>query len=581
MNFKPDEPPAPIAASAGLVERTIAYFKGHPKGFWFIFWGEFAERCSYYGMRAILAKYMADQLNLGQDNAAMYMSYFFAAVYFLPLLGGWIADNLFGKYWTIVGFSVPYILGHVILGIESFPFLLLALALLAMGSGIIKPNIPTLMGLTYDQQRPGQTKLRSDAFAIFYLAVNIGAAISMFAMPTLRSNYSYRIAFLFPAGLMMVAFAVFAAGKRYYAVEPPPRLRRPAGTAEVTETGTAAERWRVLGRLFGLFFLVMFFWAVFDQNSITWVYFTEACMDRHILGTHMDADHLQFLNAIFIMAILPPITLAVNYLQARGWRIRATDKMVAGFWITAACMGVMALAARLAGTADLRPGVVSGNDVTLTVGGPTPFQFQGQVKVTAAEPDLITIALEKRATGPADKAQIDRSAIRIEGAGLLKLVADGDERVRVEGPVRRIEHKPATGDMHVLSDGPATVTTAGKLDIGQRWFVAPENQVTVWWLVIAYIVLTVAEILISVTGLELAYAAAPQSMTGFVTACWLLTVSLANLLINAPITRLYTQMQPAAYFGMLTGIMVVVSIAFLFQARRFNRGQPATASPNP
>src|SRR5947209_13532186 len=93
------------------------FFRSHPIGFWFFFWGEFAERCSYYGMRAILARYMADQLALGQDNSAAYVSYFIAACYFLPLLGGWVADRFFGKYWTIVGFSLPYIIGQLLIGI--------------------------------------------------------------------------------------------------------------------------------------------------------------------------------------------------------------------------------------------------------------------------------------------------------------------------------------------------------------------------------------------------------------------------------------------------------------------------------
>src|SRR5690349_5923564 len=106
--------PAPVEGNP-----IARFFKSHPTGFWFFFWGEFAERCSYYGMRAILARYMADQLALGQDNAGTYNSFFIAACYFLPLLGGWVADKFFGKYWTIVGFSIPYILGHVILGVES------------------------------------------------------------------------------------------------------------------------------------------------------------------------------------------------------------------------------------------------------------------------------------------------------------------------------------------------------------------------------------------------------------------------------------------------------------------------------
>src|SRR5262249_6330176 len=159
-------------------------------------------------------------------------------------------------------FSVPYILGHVILGVESVPFLVVALSLLAMGSGVIKPNISALMGLTYDEQRPGQEKLRSDAFAMFYGAINVGAALSSFAMPAIRTSYGYQIAFLFPAGLMVVAFFIFAMGKRFYAVE---RISRREKTPE-----ERTAQWRVLRRISGVFAAVVFFWSVQDQSTSTW-----------------------------------------------------------------------------------------------------------------------------------------------------------------------------------------------------------------------------------------------------------------------------------------------------------------------
>ena len=72
----------------------------------------------------------------------------------------------------------------------------------------------------------------------------------------------------------------------------------------------------------------------------------------------------------------------------------------------------------------------------------------------------------------------------------------------------------------------------------------PAERVTVWWQVLAFLVITIAEVLISMTGLELAFVAAPQTMKSFVTACWLAVVFLANLLINAPITQLYPRMAP-------------------------------------
>jgi POT family proton-dependent oligopeptide transporter len=136
----------------------------HPVGFRFFFWGEFAERCSYYGMRAILALYMTEKLGVDKADAGTFMSLFIAACYFFPLVGGYVADNFLGKYWTIVLFSVPYVAAQFLVGIEDRYVVFGALVLLAMGSGVIKPNISTLMGMTYDQQRPGQEQLLTSAW---------------------------------------------------------------------------------------------------------------------------------------------------------------------------------------------------------------------------------------------------------------------------------------------------------------------------------------------------------------------------------------------------------------------------------
>jgi POT family proton-dependent oligopeptide transporter len=554
----------------------IHFFKSHPKGFWFFFWGEFAERCSYYGMKAILAKYMADKLALGQDNAGTYIAFFAAAVYFLPLLGGWIADRFFGKYWTIVGFSIPYIMGHVILGIESFTFMVIALVLLAMGSGVIKPNISTLMGLTYDQQRPGQTKLRSDAFAIFYFAINVGAAISQFAMPPIRTAHGYAIAFLFPAALMVVAFIIFAIGKKYYAIETVGR--RKELTAE-----EKSERLRVLGRVAGLFFLVMFFWAIFDQASSTWIFFAEACMDCSIFGKEVDPDQIQAFNPVFIMILLPPITLFLKYLDNRGIKVKATTKMLIGFLLTAGCMGIMALSAALAGTADQRPAILKGDELKLVVTQPGKvLTVEGKLTITVAgSGEAITVQRESRGTRDGRDVIIKENWKLIPGSGLLRLKAEDPAEPRmvvVEGDLKKFEQSLEDDKKEIRAEGSISAKVEGKMTVDQRWFVAPENKVTVWWQVFAYLVITIAEVLISVTGLELGYTAAPKSMTGFVTGMWLFTVGMGNLFINAPVTRLYPHIQPTMYFGMLAVAMLVVSAAFVVVARRFNQ-QPQPESP--
>jgi POT family proton-dependent oligopeptide transporter len=427
---------APLPVRRGL----LAFLASHPAGFWFIFWGEFAERCSYYGMRAILARYMSEQLGFGDADAGTYMSFFIAACYFLPLLGGFLADNFFGKYNIIVGFSLPYILGQLLLGIESPLFLAIALVLLAMGSGVIKPNISTLMGLTYDQQRPGQEQLRSTAFAMFYMAINIGAAISQYAIPQIRTGHSYWLAFLFPAMFMAVAFVIFAAGKKFYAKETIVRTHK--------SPEEKALQWQILARIGGLFLLVTFFWAIFDQSASTWIFFARDHMDLTVFGRVIDPEQVQALNPVLIVLLLPVLTFLWVWLDRRGLKVRPTDKMVIGFTLTAVCMAVMAW----------------------------------------------------------------------------------------------------TG-----------------------WQAMAGNRPNVGWQMVAYLFLTVAEILISVTGLELAFVAAPKSMKGFITGVWLSTVFVANLFINAPVTRLYTSMRPDVYFGLLAVTLVVVALAFVFVAKRFNR----------
>jgi hypothetical protein len=113
-------------------------------------------------------------------------------------------------------------------------------------------------------------------------------------------------------------------------------------------------------------------------------------------------------------------------------------------------------------------------------------------------------------------------------------------------------------------DKPSVTVEAGK-------YLEPSGRVSVWWMALAFFVITVAEVLISVTGLELAFVVAPPSMKGFITACWLLTVAIANWFINAPISDLYPKMHPGNYFLLLAGAGVLVALLFLPVSMMFNK----------
>jgi dipeptide/tripeptide permease len=470
-----------MGSPANADGEPVAVSTRHPLAFFFFFWGEFAERCSYYGMRAILFMYLTSVLTFTDNTATEIQSYFKAACYFLPLLGGYLADRFFGKYWTIVGFSVPYVLGHFILGIQTEVALFIALLLLAGGSGVIKPNISTLMGLTYDQQRPGQAALRSSAFLWFYFSVNVGAVISQFGLPKLRSylidqtgdlGYAYRIAFQFPAWLMVASLAIFAAGKRFYGKDK-------AGPLPDLSPEERRQRWEVLARLFGVFALMVFWWAIYEQNDNLWTAFARDHIDRNLLGEKVTLTTLSFLNPIFDLV----------------WRLFGGEF------------------------------------------APDGFQFINALLVIVLVP---IFAWSFRKLDP--EMTVFRPMRKILAGFLFQVAASG------------------------------VMAIAGVL-------ASEGTPVTAWWIVAGFALLTVGEILLYGTGLELSYAAAPANMKGFVTACFLVTNALGNL-INAQLSKLYgTHLNPAEFFALSAGIVFAAAVAFYFVGRRFDRGQAAVSEP--
>jgi dipeptide/tripeptide permease len=584
----------------------------HPKGFFFLFAGEFAERFSFYGMRAILPLYLADQMGFGEGQGGRYYTFFLAACYLLPLAGGYIADNFFGKYWTIVGFSIPYVIGQFLVGFENPYLLIISLALLAMGTGVIKPNISTLMGITYDQQRPGQEKLRSNAFQYFYMSINIGAACAQIIVPVVRDQTgSYLIAFMVPAVFMVIALAIFAAGKKYYGTEVIDRNRAPDPPEQTV------AKMRVLGQVALLFALVSFFWAVFDQSSYTWVFFAKTYMDLNILGYSLAPDSIQALNPIFIVLFIGGALVYRTFLAGNGESkpgMGPTQKMFIGFLLTAVCMGIMALAGYQTG--DPEPAMqLKAKDVELYVplsptkltGGEVDFKEEkfgnsgGEITFPAGS--VRSLQFDKYGSAGADKVTFKNGVLTL--ADGKKLVFNGgrldfeqsrevfkDGKLELPGAIeftfRQGRYQLPDGVLVIkrgneaqilpgerLKIEPSKATETPNVTIGPGKYVKPENRVSVWWMALAFFVITIAEVLISVTGLELAFVVAPPSMKGFITACWLLTVFVANAFINAPIADLYPAMHPGNYFLLLTGAGLVVAALFVPVARRFRAAMEA------
>ncbi|MEW5700673.1 MAG: oligopeptide:H+ symporter [Candidatus Zixiibacteriota bacterium] len=317
----------------------------HPRGFWFIFWGELAERACFYGMRTLLLLYMVQKLGYSDANSATVASLFTASCYILPLVGGYIADRWLGKFKTIIYFAIPYLIGQIILGTWSTEVgLYVALFLLAGGSGSIKPNISTLMGLMYQEQ--GKSHLLSQAFSWFYMAINIGAASTTLTLPFIRDHYGYRTAFMAPTVLMAVALAVFYLGKKHY----PKEVIRRGARAEKTPQQRHEER-TTLVRLSGLFVLVIFFWSVFDQSYSTWTLFARDYMVLDTAFGRIAPDAIQGINPILIIALTPLFAwLWSRTDRSETVRLSSPKKMLIGFFLVILCMGTMATAGFISAT---------------------------------------------------------------------------------------------------------------------------------------------------------------------------------------------------------------------------------------
>src|SRR5512137_142055 len=166
-----------------------------PPGVLYIVGNEAAERFSYYGMNSILVPFMTHYLLsasgaldlMKPEQADAWYHTFVSCMYFLPVLGAFLADALIGKYRTILFLSIVYCFGHLALALDHTRLgLVLGLGLIALGAGGIKPCVSANVG---DQFGPSNQHLLSKVFGWFYLSINVGSTVSMALIPWLNAEY--------------------------------------------------------------------------------------------------------------------------------------------------------------------------------------------------------------------------------------------------------------------------------------------------------------------------------------------------------------------------------------------------------
>lgn len=307
-----------------------------PAGIPFIIVNEFAERFCYYGINSILSVYLAQTLLFGDARAVTWQALFKSAAYLFPLLGAVVSDVLWGKFRTIMWFSVVYTAGCALLALSRDPLqLALGLFLVAFGTGGIKPCVSTNVG---DQFTDANQHLIERAFAWFYLSINAGALISIWLCPILLPAYGPLWAFGVPGVMMALSTGVFWLGRHRYAVVPP------AGRAWLAEL-FSRDGLRTLASLAVIYLFIAVYWSLWDQsNGSTWtLQATSDLMDKNLgFGVHILPAQIQVTNGLFILLLAPLFSYAVYPFCERYVRVTPLRKIAAGLFVIAGSFLIVA-----------------------------------------------------------------------------------------------------------------------------------------------------------------------------------------------------------------------------------------------
>ena len=179
---------------------------GHPTGLFMLFFAEMWERFSYYGMRALLVLYMIKGF-LHYDDGKAYAVYgaYTALVYATPFIGGILADKILGQRTAVVIGGLLMAAGHGVMAIEGKTAFYTALSLLILGNGFFKPNISTMVGALY----PAGSPKRDGGFTIFYIGINLGAALSPLLCGYIGEKYGWHYGFGLATIGMLIGLATF------------------------------------------------------------------------------------------------------------------------------------------------------------------------------------------------------------------------------------------------------------------------------------------------------------------------------------------------------------------------------------
>ena len=517
-------------------------FKGHPKGLFIAFFANMGERFGFYTMISIFVLFLQAKYGLNATAASFTYSIFMFGVYFFPLLGGFLADRFLGYGKTISLGLITMFFGYVLMAVPSalgsnFWLVILALTVIALGTGFFKGNLQALVGNLYDSPKYGP--LRDRAFNIFYMGINIGAmfaptasekvcnwilsashyfydaripalandflkgrltdaaeyltiaqaqnpGVTLDSLKTFSESYinalskSYHYGFGVACISLIISMLIFWGFRKFY---------RQADLSERQKAKSAALRSQLVEltpqqtkeRLIALglvFFVVIFFWMAFHQSAVTMTYFAR----DYTVPSVGRATNLWF-DIVGLLSIFGAV-IGLVFLLRKG--SRPTARLVGG-----AVFAVFAVLSymRYSGYANSNPFT------------PQKFQHFNPFFIVALTPLIVGFFafLNKIGKEPSTPRKI--------GFGMLITAVS----------------------FAILVVGSRGLPSPGAL--GGR-VAPPDSLVSVYWLISTYFLLTIAELLLSPMGISFVSRVAPPKYKGLMQGGWFAATAIGNNLVG-------------------------------------------------
>ncbi len=517
-------------------------FEGQPKGLFALALANTGERFGYYTMLAIFALFMQAKFGWDEATAGQVYAIFLAAVYFMPLLGGFIADKIgYGKCVTL-GISVMF-LGYLALAIPTAPdtfgqmVMFGGLALVSVGTGLFKGNLQVLVGNLYDD--PKYASKRDSAFSLFYMAINIGAMFAPSMAKYITNLYleshgftyvtdavaaygdrapeylstlsgAYGLCFGVACVSLVLSIIVYMACRSWFKHADVTAKQAKQAAAPVEELTPKQTKDRIVALLL-VFAVVIFFWMAFHQNGSALTFFAKKYTNLTVTGPLRIGFNIW---SLFLIAV--SVYTAFSTFQAKSKGVR---------------IGCLVATLLLWGGALL----LFFNMSDPVAAQPSDFQQFNPFFVVALTPFSLALFgyLAQKGKEPSAPTKI----------ALGMLVA-------------------ALGFVVITL---ASFDLTSPMDLGDK----TQNVLSPGWLISTYLTLTFAELLLSPMGISFVSKVAPPKYKGLMMGGWFVATAIGNYLSSIP-SMLWNKIPLMANWAILIGLCLISAVVMFALLKKLN-----------